>query len=133
MDKALIEYLINVIIIVPIILCLIIISLRFSKKSIETLNMGSYAQVIERSSVNKDTTLYVIKIGKTGCVLVSSAHYTEVIKELSEDEIQEVINMKKEKRTSISSVLVSEINFKEVLNNKFKGKRKNGYDKRDFI
>ena len=133
MDKTLIEYWINIIIIVPIIVSLIIISLRLSRKSIETLNIGSYTQVIERFNMTKDTTLYVIRTGKTGCVLVSSAHHTEVIKELSEEDVNEIINAKKEKRASISLSAVSEINFKEILNNNIKGKRKDGYNKRNFI
>ena len=83
--------------------------------------------------MTKDTTLYVIRTGKTGCVLVSSAHHTEVIKELSEEDVNEIINAKKEKRASISLSAVSEINFKEILNNNFKGKRKDGYNKRNFI
>lgn len=133
MDKTLIEYWINIIVIVPIIVCLIVISLRLSRKGIETLNIGSYAQVIERFNMTKDTTLYVIRTGKTGCVLVSSAHHTEVIKELSEDEVKEIINSKKEKKASIDLSKMSEINLKEILNNNFKGKRKDGYNKRNFI
>lgn len=133
MDKTLIEYWINIIVIVPIIVCLIVISLRLSRKGIETLNIGSYAQVIERFNMTKDTTLYVIRTGKTGCVVVSSAHHTEVIKELSEDEVKEIINSKKEKKASIDLSKMSEINLKEILNNNFKGKRKDGYNKRNFI
>ena len=93
MDKTLIEYIINIIVIVPIIVCLIVISLKLSRKSIEDLHIGAYAQVIEKFSMTKETALYVIRTGETGYVLVSSSNHTEIIKQLSEDEIREVIQI----------------------------------------
>ena len=125
MDKTLIEYIINIIVIVPIIVCLIVISLKLSRKGIEDLHIGAYAQVIEKFSMTKETALYVIRTGETGYVLVSSSNHTEIIKQLSEDEIKEIINNKKalidlSKLSQINLSKISEINLKKVLNNKFK-------------
>lgn len=132
MDKTFLEFIINLIILVPVVLLLIIISLRLSKKSLDKLTLGSYAQVIERFSLSKDINLYVIKMGKTGCVIVSSNNNTQVIKELNENEIEEIIKMKSEKHNSIDLTKISGLDLSNVLNNKFIRKKYNGYTKSDF-
>lgn len=119
MDKTLIDYIVNIIILVPVVLCLIVASLKLSKKGVDSFNMKAYAQVIERFSLNKDTTLYVLKLGVTGCVIISSAHNTEVIKELDEDEIEEIVRMKKEKQNLMNLSKISGFDVKSILNNKF--------------
>ena len=119
MDKTLIDYIVNIIILVPVVLCLIVASLKLSKKGVDSFNMKAYAQVIERFSLNKETTLYVLKLGVTGCVIISSTHNTEVIKELDEDEIEEIVKMKKEKQNLMSLSKISGLDVKGILNNKF--------------
>lgn len=119
MDKTLIEYLVNIIVLVPIVLCLVVATLKLSKKGVDSFNVKAYAQVIERFNLNKDTTLYVLKLGTTGCVLISSAHNTQVIKELDENEIEEVMKMKKEKQTVMNLSKISGFDMKGYLNNKF--------------
>lgn len=115
MDKTLIEYLINIILLVPVVLCLIVVSLKLSKKGVDSFSMKSYAQVIERFSLNKDTTLYVLKLGTTGCVLISSAHNTQVIKELDENELEEVIKMKKEKQSVMNLSKIPGFDMKDFV------------------
>lgn len=132
MDKTLIEYLVNIIVLVPVVLCLIVVTLKLSKKGVDGFNMKAYAQVIERFSLNKDTTLYVLKLGTTGCVLISSAHNTEVIKELDENEIEEVIKMKKEKQTVMNLSKISGFDMKGYLNNKFVREKEDGHTKGNF-
>lgn len=127
MDKTLIEYLINIVILVPIVLCLIVISLKLSRKGIDSFSMGAYVQVIERVSLSKETTLYVVKMGATGSVIVSSIHNTEVIKELNENDMEEIIRTKKEKQNSRNLLKTSEANILKVLNTKFKRKKDDGY------
>lgn len=137
MDNTLIEYIINIIVIVPIIVCLIVISMKLSRKSIEELHIGGYSKVIEKINMTKDTALYVIRTGETGYVLVSSSNHTEIIKELSKEEIKEIIENKKDRKSlinlskisEINLSKISEINFKKILKNNFKGNRKNEYDK----
>lgn len=132
MDKTLIEYLINIILLVPVILCLIVVSLKLSKKGVDSFSMKSYAQVIERFSLNKDTTLYVLKLGTTGCVLISSAHNTQVIKELDENELEEVIKMKKEKQSVMNLSKISGFDMKDFANKKFVRGKEDGHTKGNF-
>lgn len=126
MDKTLIQYLINIILLVPIVLCLIVISLKLSKKGIDNFNMKCYAQVIERFNLNKDTTLYVLKMGTTGCVLVSSAHNTQVIKELNENEIEEIMKMKKDKQNVMNLSKIPGFDIKSFANKKFVREKEDG-------
>lgn len=132
MDKTLIEYLVNIIVLVPIILCLVVVTLKLSKKGVDSFNVKAYAQVIERFNLNKDTTLYVLKLGTTGCVLISSAHNTQIIKELDENEIEEVMKMKKEKQTVMNLSKISGIDMKGYLNNKFVREKEDGHTKGNF-
>ncbi|MBP1890062.1 flagellar biogenesis protein FliO [Clostridium moniliforme] len=112
MDKTIMQYLINCIVFIPIGLLLLVISIRLSKKNINKINSGIYVQVIEKFNLNKDLSLYFIKTGSTGCVLIASAHNTEKIKELNEDEMNEVMSKKAQKQNSIN---LSKINFKDIL------------------
>ncbi len=120
MDKTFVEFIINLIVLVPVVIILIFISLKVSRGSLNKLVAGSYTNILETINLNKDTFLYVIKTGKTGSVIVVSNGNTQVIKELDENEINKIIKMKKEKNESIN---LSQLNFKEILNNKLKRER----------
>lgn len=132
MDKTLLEYLINIIVLVPVVLCLIVVSLKLSKKGVDSFNTKAYAQVIERYSLSKDTSLMVLKMGNTGCVLISSAHNTQIVKELNEEEINEIVRMKKEKNTVINLSKISSLDMKDLLNNKFVREKEDGHTKGNF-
>ena len=132
MDKTFLEFIINLIVLVPVISLLIVISLRLSKKSLDKFTSDAYAQVIERISLSKDINLYVIKLGETGCVLVSSNNNTQLIKELDKNEIEEIIRVKKERNNSITLKNIRGLNLNDILNNKFTREKNNGYTKSDF-
>lgn len=132
MDKTFLEFIINLIVLVPVISLLIVISLRLSKKSLDKFTLDAYAQVIERISLSKDINLYVIKLGETGCVLVSSNNNTQLIKELDKNEIEEIIRVKKERNNSITLKNIRGLNLNDILNNKFTREKNNGYTKSDF-
>ncbi|GAA0071884.1 flagellar biosynthetic protein FliO [Clostridium sardiniense] len=129
MDKTIMQYLINIIVLVPVGVLLIVISIRLSKKSINKVNSGLYVQIIERFNLNKDLSLYFIKTGSTGCVLIASAHNIEKIKELDEEKMNEIMIMKKQKQNSIDLSRISGIDFKDILNKKFIGKKDDGCNK----
>ncbi|GAA0680472.1 flagellar biosynthetic protein FliO [Clostridium cadaveris] len=129
MDKTLIEYLINIIVLVPVVLILIVISLKLSKSSVDKLNSGSYVNIIEKINISKDTSIYVIKMGSTGCVAVVSPGNTEIIKELNEEELEEIVDNKKKKYKAISIGKLSLWNKNNILRNKLVGEKHNGYDK----
>ncbi|WP_024614871.1 flagellar biosynthetic protein FliO [Clostridium sp. Ade.TY] len=106
-----------------------VISIRLGKKSINKVNSGIYVQVIERFNLNKDLSLYFIKTGSTGCVIIASTHYIEKIKELDEEKMNEIMIMKKQKQSSIDLFKISDIDFKDILNKKLMGKKYDGYNK----
>lgn len=129
MENAFLEFIINLIVLVPIVILLIVISLKLSKGGLNKLASGSYVKVLERFNLNKDTCIYVIKTGKTGCVIVSSNNNTQVIKELDETEINEILRMKKEKN---DSTYLNKLNFSKILNNKLTREKEDGHIKSDF-
>ena len=129
MENAFLEFIINLIVLVPIVILLIVISLKLSKGGLNKLASGSYVKVLERFNLNKDTCIYVIKTGKTGCVIVSSNNNTQVIKELDETEINEILRMKKEKK---DSTYLNKLNFSKILNNKLTREKEDGHIKSDF-
>ena len=94
MNNTFLEFIINLIVLVPVVVLLIFISLRLSKKSLSKIGSGSYVKVLEKINLSKDICLYVIKSGNTGCIIVTSNNNTQVIKKLNEDEINEIIEMK---------------------------------------
>ena len=90
------QYLINLSIFVPFIIILIVVSIKLSKPNFEGMGIYKYTQIIERTSLNKDTNVFVLKIGNEGCVLVLSPSQVEKIKDISKQEMQEIEYSKKE-------------------------------------
>lgn len=129
MDKTLIEYLINIIVVVPVVVIFIVISLRLSKSSVDKLNSGSYVKIIEKLNLSKESSIYVIKMGDTGCVAIVSSGNTEIIKELDEEELKEIIENKKEKYKALSAERLSLWGKEGIFKNKILGEKHNGYDK----
>jgi flagellar protein FliO/FliZ len=114
MDNIL-QYLINLIVFVPFIIALIVISIKFSKVNLSNMTMNKYTQIIERTNLNKDTEVFVLKIGDEGCVLVSSPSKVEKIKELNKYEILEIENNKKENRKrKLSKFSKNELGLKKL-------------------
>lgn len=128
MNNTFLEFIINLIELVPVVILLIFISLKLSQKSLSKIGSGSYINVLEKLNLSKDMYLLVIKIGNTGCVIVVSSNHTQVIKNLSENEINEIIEMKNKHNdlSYLSNLNFSKILSKKMLNNKIsknKGKR----------
>ncbi len=96
--------------------------------------MGSYKyiNILERTNLNKDTDVFILKIGDEGCVLLSSPSNVEKIKELSKDEINNIEELRKEpkaKLVNLSNKLnLHSLNLKEINLNKLKSKE-NRYGK----
>lgn len=133
MNNTFLEFIINLIVLVPVVVLLIFISLRLSKKSLIKIGSGSYVKVLEKINLSKDICLYVIKSGNTGCIIVTSNNNTQVIKKLNEDEINEIIEMKNQhndlsylNNLDFSKILNKNMLSDKVLKNKIskkKGKR----------
>lgn len=89
MDNIL-KYIINLIVFVPFTIALIIITIKFSKINFNGVGINKYVKVLERTNLNKDTEIYVLKVGDEGCVIVSSPTKTDTIKELTKKQIEEI-------------------------------------------
>ena len=115
MNNTFLEFIINLIVLVPVVVLLIFISLRLSKKSLIKIGSVSYVKVLEKINLSKDICLYVIKSGNTGCIIVTSNNNTQVIKKLNEDEINEIIEMKNQ-HNDLS--YLNNLDFSKILNKK---------------
>lgn len=113
MNSNLIEYLINLSVIIPFILVLIILSLKLSQRNLDKVEIEKYAYVIDRTNLTKDINLFVLKVGKEGYVVVVSPSSTEKIKDLSEEEVLSIL----EKKKKTSNFYIS--NIRNKLNKKF--------------
>ena len=54
----------QIFLVLPIILILIYISIKVGGKKLETLNKGRYIKIIERVPLNKENSIYLIKLGQ---------------------------------------------------------------------
>ena len=115
MNNTFLEFIINLIVLVPVVVLLIFISLRLSKKSLSKIGSGSYVKVLEKINLSKDICLYVIKSGNTGCIIVTSNNNTQVINKLNDDEINEIIEMKNQ-HNDLS--YLNNLDFSKILNKK---------------
>ena len=118
MNNTFLEFIINLIVLVAVVVLLIFISLRLSKKSLSKIGSGSYVKVLEKINLSKDICLYVIKSGNTGCIIVTSNNNAQVIKKLNEDEINEIIEMKNQ-HNDLS--YLNNLDFSKILNKKMLG------------
>jgi len=98
------HYIINLIIFIPITIILIIASLKLSKLNSDNINKHKYVKVLERTNLNKDTSIFVLEIGDEGCVLASSPSKIEKLKELNEEEISEIYEMKQIQGISLENI-----------------------------
>ena len=115
MNNTFLEFIINLIVLVPVVVLLIFISLRLSKKSLIKIGSGSYVKVLEKINLSKDICLYVIKSGNTGCIIVTSNNNTQVIKKLNEYEINEILEMINQ-HNDLS--YLNNLDFSKILNKK---------------
>lgn len=112
MDNVL-QYIINLIVFVPITIVLIVASIKLSKANFSNIGNNKYTKVLERTNLSKDTDVFVLKIGDEGCVLVSSPSKVEKIKELSKEEIENIQDLKQESKVDISTLNLSKLNLRK--------------------
>ena len=108
-----------------VIICLIVISLRFSGKKYNDLQKGKYIKVVERVQLSKENSINLIKIGDKGYVVSSSSNGTQTIIELSEEEILKI----EEQKIKANEILLSSFNnfknskLKEKIKSKIRGQK----------
>lgn len=125
------QYLINLSIFVPIIIILIVVSIRISKTNLERIGIYKYVHVIEKTSLSKDTDVFVLKIGDEGCVIMSSPSSIEKIKDLSIEEVNNIDQKKEEiKKANVLKFNLDKNNMKKLNLNKLNLKEKKNGDSR---
>jgi len=70
-----------------VILGLMIIVVKYSKKGIDSTTRRSYTKIVDKTQISKDSFIVVLRVGKEGMVLLTSTGHTEKLKDLSEEEI----------------------------------------------
>lgn len=120
MDNIL-KYIINLIVFVPFTIALIIITIKFSKINFGVAGINKYVKVLERTNLSKDTSIYVLKVGDEGCVILSTPTKTDTIKELNKKQVKEIEKNQENIKNKFNSTwnkenikkLKSKLNLKE--------------------
>ena len=86
------------------VLLLIFLVFKVLGNKVNSINDKRYMKVIDRLQITKDNSIIIVQIGKNGYIMSSSAKGLEKIKELEEEELQLIINMKKKSLDEMQSV-----------------------------
>lgn len=89
------EMIIRFIIFFPIIILLIYVSLKYGGSKFQSMQNGNYIKVLEKTPLSKDTSLLIVKIGLKGYVISSTAAKTEILMEISDDELDSLEKIRK--------------------------------------
>ena len=81
------------------VIILMLLTLRLSENK---LNNKKNIKVLDKAQLSKDNTIYILKILNKGYVVSVSSSKTDILSELSEDEIEEIENNKKEELQKIT-------------------------------
>lgn len=113
MDNVL-QYIINLTVFIPVTIILIVVSIKLSKANLSNLGGYKYIKVLERTALNKDTEVCVLKIGDEGCVLISSPSKVENIKELSKGEIESIEQKQNGTKVKLTKFNKEGVGFKKL-------------------
>lgn len=106
---------------------LIMLAVKVNEGKFKEINNNKLIKILERTQLSKDVSLQIIKIAGRGYILSVSSSKTELIKELTEDEVNE-IELKKQlqidkNNEALKSVFISSKSFLNKLK-----KRKKSYE-----
>lgn len=101
---------------------LMFLSFKLMGTKLNAINNNKYIKVIERVQVTKENAMLIVKIGKTGYIMTSTAGRMEKLSELSEDEINDIEEDKKKAAQEIAEnynklILKSKKSFSKVVKN----------------
>jgi len=74
---------------------LMFLSFKLMGTKLNAINNNKYVKVIERVQVSKENFILIVKIGKKGYIITSTAGHMEKLSELSEEEINIIEEDKK--------------------------------------
>lgn len=110
------------------VIILMLLTLRLSENK---LNNKKNIKVLDKAQLSKDNSIYILKILNKGYVVSVSSSKTDILSELSEDEIEEIENNKKEELQKITdsyNKLFYDKLFKESKNIILKIKKRKAND-----
>lgn len=81
---------------------LMFLSFKLMGTKLNAMNSNKYVKVIERVQVTKENAILIVKIGKKGYIMTSTAGHMEKLSELSEEEINSVEEDKKKAAEEIT-------------------------------
>jgi len=81
--------LLKILIFFPLVLALILIVGKLGNKFNLTTN-NKYMKILERLPLSKDTSLLIVKVGDKGYLMSSSSGKSEILKELSAEELENI-------------------------------------------
>jgi flagellar protein FliO/FliZ len=84
----------KILVCLPFILLLIYISVKLGGSKLQNIENGKYIKVLERTSISKENSLLVVKLGEKGYVLASTTGKVHIISELEKDEISKIEDSK---------------------------------------
>ena len=93
------------------------LSLKLSNKGIDKINGKRYLKVIDKVQLGKESFIAIVKIGEKGLIISVSQNKTEILEEIT---IEEVIKIEKEKRESIEDMTKTVDKVMEVVKDKSK-------------
>ena len=122
MNFELLAMLVKLILALGITLGLMFLSFKLMGTKLSAINNNKYVKVIDRVQVTKENFILIVKIGKKGYVMTSTAGHMERLSELSEEEINIIEEDKKKVAAEISEsynelILKLRKNFSEIVKN----------------
>lgn len=101
---------------------LMFLSFKLMGPKLTAMNNNKYVKVVERVQVTKENAILIVKIGKKGYIMTSTAGHMEKLSELSEEEINDIEEDKKKAAQEIAEnynklILKSKKSFSKVVKN----------------
>lgn len=89
-----IEYILNLVLVVPIVILLFFITMKLGKTSFSKMGMYNHVSVLEKVNLSKDSSVLVLKMGEEGCVGILTPSGFQVVQKLDSERIKEVEDKK---------------------------------------
>ena len=90
-----VQYLFNLVLVVPIVILLFFIAIKLGKTSLSKVGLHNHVSILERVNLSKDSTIFVLKMGDNeGCVGVLTPSGFQIIQSLDSNGIKELDDKK---------------------------------------
>jgi len=122
MNFELLAMLVKLILALGVTLGLMFLSFKLMGTKLSAINNNKYVRVIDRVQVTKENFILIVKVGKKGYVMTSTAGHMEKLSELSEEEINIIEEDKKRAATEMTDsynklMLKSKKSFSRIVKN----------------